>query len=164
MLASPFVRRSGSMIGFHKTCTKWMVFVCHLRVFTHWRSMCTNTLWLEGHPALFSWLCGGFLLPVNLSCGAHGPTVVGWLWGHWQGYWGKPGACRARKWHWADSTLIASIQRCFLFPQARHPAFHCLASHWDSDSTPHPLSGLLFPKPILRQQSSLFHYKAVGPR
>ncbi len=86
----------------------WRSCVCtctaspHESVYTHWCSMCTNTLWLEGHPALFSWLCGGFLLPVNLSCGAHGPAVAGWLRGHWQGYRGNPGARKC-----TDTELIA---------------------------------------------------------
>lgn len=121
MLSFPFVQRSEALVGFHKTCTKkWMVFMRpHMHCIAH---ACLHTL--EQHVREYSAVGGApcsvlltlwwFLVPVNLSCGAHGPAVVGWLRGHWQGYWGNPGACRARKWNWADSTIISSIQRWLL--------------------------------------------------
>lgn len=118
MLASPFVWCSDSRVRFRKTCIKtWMALVCLYMhniadVYIHWNGvcMCTDTLWSEGHPALFSWLCGGFLLPVNLSCAAHGPAVVGWQRGHWQGYWGNAGEHAER-----ENALTLIWWHCNLF-------------------------------------------------
>lgn len=127
MLAFPFVRCSESLVGFHKTYTKKSMgtrTALPMHVCLSTEASCMNTLRLEGHPALFFWLGGGFLLPVNLSCAAH---VAGWLWGHWQAYWGD---LQGRKMHlhWADSTVITSFHRAFYFSTPGHRAPQALVS------------------------------------
>lgn len=132
MLAFILVPHSESLVCFHKKKQKACIKEC--------LCVCTNLLRLQGHPcSIFSWLCGGFSSASKLSCAAHGPAVVGWLWGRWQGYHESPVSCRALTVTWWHCNLLHS-EMPFYFSLPGHSALYSLGSKCVSGSPPPPHS------------------------